>query len=661
MCVCVCIYIYIVRGRRKGIPTGEGHLLKKSRKASWRSCGARGRRCLSCGRRSAQSLLDELRRAWPPLGPRLPFACTEPPGRAAARVAAAGAAAAFRVGRRSNTEPPGRAAARVAVVGAAAAFRVAGAVHRASWTSCGARGRRWGRGCFRVAGATYHSPLITHHLSHLTHHFSLTIFTAHSPLITCHSSFTTHHYTSHSPLITVSSHLITSQLITAPLLTPHSSQLHCSSQLITAPLLTLPLLITSHRSTSHHNSSPLITAPLIITGHHSFTSHTSLITSQLLITTSHHNLSHPNSSQLHFSHHFSHLTYHITTHHSSTSHTSLLTHSLITAPLLTPSFTHPLWHTIFYTPSFTHTQLCHPPSLTHHLSHTIFVTHNLSHTTLSHTIFHTPSFTHSFVTHHLSHTIFHTHHLSHATLSHTIFPPPPLFFLPSPPPLQHFWLIIGRSWLVGISGPFIASFETRTRTVIRGQMPGIRGRRQHMGWFDPDNDRSRELRFLIFSLQLSAGCAVAWFLWNAHHIAQNKDRIHGFSKAPILLWHTVGSFFPSFFDGKESQLSKDETFPFHIYARNSAQESERGTWLQARLQIIFSAPANQGLGRYKRERDIYMVPSSVSPPPPGGGGWQGLVHIYSYKYTVSTNMMNLIQKDQKILKVLRVSRTREGI
>ena len=54
--------------------------------------------------------------------------------------------------------------------------------------------------------------------------------------------------------------------------------------------------------------------------HSHLTSHSSLITSQLLITT-HHNLSHPNSSQLHFSHHFSHLTYHIRSHHSSTSHT----------------------------------------------------------------------------------------------------------------------------------------------------------------------------------------------------------------------------------------------------------------------------------------------------------------------------------------------------
>ena len=58
------------------------------------------------------------------------------------------------------------------------------------------------------------------------------------------------------------------------------TELHCSSQPLTAPLLTGPLLITTH-----------------------------------------HNLSHPNSSQFHFSHHFSHLTYHTRSHHSSTSHT----------------------------------------------------------------------------------------------------------------------------------------------------------------------------------------------------------------------------------------------------------------------------------------------------------------------------------------------------
>ena len=103
---------------------------------------------------------------------------------------------------------------------------------------------------------------------------------------------------------------------------------------------------TYHITTSHHNSSQLIT-PYHIPSHHSSTSHTSLITAPLLITThhnstserstSHHNssqlitsqiitaqlltplltphLSHPNSSQLHFSHlssqvHFSHLSSH---------------------------------------------------------------------------------------------------------------------------------------------------------------------------------------------------------------------------------------------------------------------------------------------------------------------------------------------------------------
>ena len=143
-------------------------------------------------------------------------------------------------------------------------------------------------------------------------------------IITTHRSSTYHITTSHN-----SSQLITSQLITAPLLTPHSSQLHCSSQLITAPLLTGPLLITSHRSTSHHNSSQLITSQLITLP---------LLTPHL----SHHNF----ALQLI-------TTYHIPTHHSSTSHTtshtSLITSELITAPLLTPDITSPL-----LTPHFSH-------------------------------------------------------------------------------------------------------------------------------------------------------------------------------------------------------------------------------------------------------------------------------------------------------------------
>ena len=75
-----------------------------------------------------------------------------------------------------------------------------------------------------------------------------------------------------------------------------------------------------------------------------------------------------------------------------------------------------------------------------------------SHTTQ---LCHTPSFTHNFHKQLCSPPPL-THHLSHTTLSHTIFPPPsPLSFLPSPSPLQHLLLIIGRSWLVGLSGPLI--------------------------------------------------------------------------------------------------------------------------------------------------------------------------------------------------------------
>ena len=102
-------------------------------------------------------------------------------------------------------------------------------------------------------------------------------------------------------------------------------------------------------------------------------------------------------------------------------------------------------------------------------AHCSFATHHLSHTALSHTIFHTQlshthtrSFTQNFVTY----TIFFVAH--HLTLSRTTLhiqlvllldpPPHPLSFLPSPSPLQHLLLllIIGRSWLVGLSGPLVS-------------------------------------------------------------------------------------------------------------------------------------------------------------------------------------------------------------
>ena len=96
-------------------------------RASWRSCGAdcrrSGRGCSSCGRRSTQSFLKELRRGLSPEWPRLLF-----------------------VWQAQYTEPPEGAAARIVAAVAAAALCVAGAVHRASWRSCGADCRRSGRG-----------------------------------------------------------------------------------------------------------------------------------------------------------------------------------------------------------------------------------------------------------------------------------------------------------------------------------------------------------------------------------------------------------------------------------------------------------------------------------------------------------------------------------
>ena len=86
----------------------------------------------TCGRRSTQSLLEELVRAWAPAGPRLAF-----------------------VWQAQYTEPSGGAGARVGASWPAAGFRVAGAVHRAFWTSWCVRGRRWSAAGFHVAGAVH--------------------------------------------------------------------------------------------------------------------------------------------------------------------------------------------------------------------------------------------------------------------------------------------------------------------------------------------------------------------------------------------------------------------------------------------------------------------------------------------------------------------------
>ena len=171
---------------------------------------AAGRGCLSRGRRSTQGVLDELRRAWPPLGPRLPF-----------------------VWQVQYTEPPGQAAA----------------------AGC----RRWGRGCLSrgrrsaqslleglhracpplLSRGSCHSSFTLHHAPRSTSHSSLAFITSHVPFSQLSHHFS--HLTHHSPLITTSHLTPTYHCLMTPYHIPthhHSSQLHSSAQPITASLLT---------------------------------------------------------------------------------------------------------------------------------------------------------------------------------------------------------------------------------------------------------------------------------------------------------------------------------------------------------------------------------------------------------------------------------------
>ena len=126
--------------------------------------------------------------------------------------------------------------------------------------------------------------------------------------------------------------------------------------------------------------------------------------------------------------------------HTPLCHTSSFIHNFVTRSLSQTTFTHT------HTPSFTHNFVTH--------THTpfFFVTHHLSRTTLSHThthtifLCHTPSFTHNFVTYNF---------VTHNFVLLLYPPPPPFSFRTSPSLLPHFLLIIGRSWLVGLSGPSI--------------------------------------------------------------------------------------------------------------------------------------------------------------------------------------------------------------
>ena len=138
----------------------------------------------------------------------------------------------------------------------------------------------------------------------------------------------------------------------------------------------------------------------------------------------------------------------------------------------TPSFTHN-FHT--HTRTIFHTQLCHISSWTYNIFNTHFC----------HTLFHTPSSPHT-----LTHTHTHTHTtLSHATLSHTIFRTTFCHTLSFTHNLSHtslhiqpfnssilhhllcrsflflldlLFLLLGKSWLVGISGPWFFPLKRNT-------------------------------------------------------------------------------------------------------------------------------------------------------------------------------------------------------
>ena len=113
------------------------------------------------------------------------------------------------------------------------------------------------------------------------------------------------------------------------------------------------------------------------------------------------------------------------------SHIIFHTQNFVTPLFVTHQLCHtPLCHTQLCHTPLCHTQPCHTPSLAHNFVTHLFVTQHLSHTTLSHNS---------------SHTTF----LNFSILHHLLC----LSFLSRP--ATTFFLLIGRSWLVGLSGPLI--------------------------------------------------------------------------------------------------------------------------------------------------------------------------------------------------------------
>ena len=121
-----------------------------------------------------------------------------------------------------------------------------------------------------------------------------------------------------------------------------------------------------------------------------------------------------------------------------------------------------LWHTqLLHTPSLSHT-IFHPPSLSHTIFHTPSLSHTIFHTQLCHT--------------QLCYTHTHTHIFTYKCFSDQS--STTSFVYPSfPIPLELLFLLIGRNWLVGLSGPLILRTRPWFSWVIFLDMEGCRPNR----------------------------------------------------------------------------------------------------------------------------------------------------------------------------------------
>ena len=247
-------------------------------------------RWLLRGRRSTESLLKELLRAWAPLGaagPRGGFCMAGAVQRASWRSCCAlgrrwaplGRAVAF-AWQAQYREPPEGAAARLVAAGRrwAARWLLRGRRSTESllkellraWSPLGAAGPFI---THHSSHTIHHTPFITHHSTHTTHHTPFITdhsshTTHHTPFITHHSSHTIHHTpfithhsthtTHHTPLITDHSSHTTRH---TPLITYHSSQTTHHTPLITYhskhTTHHTPLITYHSKHTTHH--TPLIT------------------------------------------------------------------------------------------------------------------------------------------------------------------------------------------------------------------------------------------------------------------------------------------------------------------------------------------------------------------------------------------------------------------